>query len=172
MEEVVKLAPFISGGFGALVGAFLSHRFSRRKERIENTMSLFNQWNSNEMLRSRKIAWVYLTQEFVNSPEPFHSLFNDTKKVELETVDAVTRISYYWYSFYIYEQQGVLERDILTKLFRYQHRHWMNVLEPMYKATIEDGSDIPEWCEMFKNKSKLWLGQPTVFAKDHVLTRP
>ncbi len=167
MSGILSFLPLISGAFGALVGAVLSRFLVQKRERLEATIDMYNRWHSVEMSRDRKIAWKFMTGEYVESPYPIHHLFNDKSRLDNEIIDSVQRVLYFWHLFYVLKKQNMLLDKTLPGLFRYQYSHWIEILDPIYLATINDGKDIPEWCELFEEKEKKWILETTKNVEYH-----
>ncbi len=154
--EIEKIILAIAG---AIVGSLITRFLSRRKEKMENTLSLMQEYHSPIMLEARVHAWNALIKNYSSNPMAFHEWFSDKKNFKDPDYEQIVTVLYFWYRVLVMKQQGLIMHKLASDLLGYQWRHWQNVFSPLYNETLKDSSDRPEWIILFLNKNMDWLAE-------------
>jgi len=149
--------PLLAATLGALIGALLTRALNRRKEKLQTTLDLFNQYHSGEMQRARRQAWVYLKSAYADDPRPFSELFSDkARDGHKGQYHDLASVLYFWYMIWMLNDEGALNRSLAVKMFAYQYDHWREGFARLHEVTARAG-ETPEWLPAMDEKKMKWL---------------
>ena len=155
---MLSFLPLLAAVVGALIGASVTRYLNRRKERFQATLDLFNHYHSDEMQKSRRDAWKYLKGAYAQDPRSFSELFSDRAEgAHVGQYYAVSNILYFWYMVWMLNEENEIIQPLAKKMFSYQYNQWRGPFEPLYRLTLDNETDKPEWLPAMNDKEMKWL---------------
>jgi hypothetical protein len=110
---------------------------NRQTEKIRITRDLYQYFFSNDMLKSRDIAWFWIDKlRDTKSMLSFEQMWRD--ELLCENFAHLHRILAFWHSFYVLYRRGQLNRHLAEQLLGYEYLYWADQLTPLVVKTVSD----------------------------------
>jgi len=151
-----SIEEFIIYSLVGIVSVIITRLVSRRSENVKNTMDMFRQYHSHDLLGARNRAWKFLNTEYKENPVSFDQLFS-TQADNPEIYDDLAKVIYFWMSLYVLRIEGGISKKVAIKLFSTQYTNWEEAIRPLYEETINNSKYTPDWFMLFENGNMSWL---------------